>query len=388
MLRECQKLNVMISGSEDFSHLKYLLQKALIEEVLKIDCLDNRDEYLGLLSVTKSFLNLKDQKISGYSCSIVGCLFRRPRHADYISHLKNVHPHLSSFCCMFKNTCRRNFQSLETLEDHLLTEHCNQNLSVRIPTTLASSIIGEECQCRMISCGQKHFSTAKDLMSHINRDHRTEYRHCIFDGCHTFFNAGKESRQHFYLKHLKVNNMKLKSQHLIGYQPSLDEVFFLCDGPIGADESSGCDDTLMDLTDNQNGMSIDYNSDGDNQHADTESEDLIFMMAYADFLNRLTSFQFLPLSTVKIIASEYLTLSRKSSSQRETLLRASLQETGKLSSAEIEALLSTVSESDLFMKAQEELLSGHKRSDFLNDHFTVIKTVEIILNPDDVKKGA
>ena len=34
VLRECQKLNVMISGSEDFSHLKYLLQKALILKFL------------------------------------------------------------------------------------------------------------------------------------------------------------------------------------------------------------------------------------------------------------------------------------------------------------------------------------------------------------------
>ena len=39
----------------------------------------------------------------------------------------------------------------------------------------------------------------------------------------------------------------------------------------------------------------------------TEVIDDVFMMAYCDFINRLTNFQFIPQTSVQIISEEYLT---------------------------------------------------------------------------------
>ena len=40
------------------------------------------------------------------------------------------------------------------------------------------------------------------------------------------------------------------------------------------------------------------------------------------------------------------------------------------------------------MKTQEELLSDHKRINLIEQHFKYVKPIEIVLNPEEVKKGA
>lgn len=51
-----------------------------------------------------------------------------------------------------------------------------------------------------------------------------------------------------------------------------------------------------------------------------------FLKAYANFMNKLGHFQFIPQKTIQIISSEFLEHSIKSLKQREVKLRASLKE--------------------------------------------------------------
>ena len=81
-------------------------------------------------------------------------------------------------------------------------------------------------------------------------------------------------------------------------------------------------------------------SDSDPDYEDhDENEDFFFMMAYADFLNRLTSFKFIPLSSVKTIAEEYIAIAKKSSSFKENALRSSLLKCPNIEEEELEKIV-------------------------------------------------
>ena len=80
----------------------------------------------------------------------------------------------------------------------------------------------------------------------------------------------------------------------------------------------------------------DMDEESDEEDATTEKNEMFFMMAYCDFLNRLTSFKFIPLSSVKSIAEEYIAIAKQSALQKEKVLLAALMKCPNLSPAEVE----------------------------------------------------
>ena len=74
------------------------------------------------------------------------------------------------------------------------------------------SIVQIKSKCNNISCGDKVFPSVKDLVKHFNKDHKLEYRECIFESCSVTFAANQESRFHFY-KHLKSGQCNLKEHY-------------------------------------------------------------------------------------------------------------------------------------------------------------------------------
>ena len=118
----------------------------------------------------------------------------------------------------------------------------------------------------------------------------------------------------------------------------------------------------------------------------TEADDNdVFLMNYCDFLNRLSNFHFVPQSTIKIIAEEYIKSYSKSNKSKEKVLRKSLGKIPGISEADIKKVLDDVHGDDQFLEAQSKLDTEYKMKQFLKERFIHVSPVEIVLNPKAVK---
>ena len=97
----------------------------------------------------------------------------------------------------------------------------------------------------------------------------------------------------------------------------------------------------------------DFNDD-ENEIASENDQDF-FMMQYADFLNRLCHFKFIPYQTVQEISKEYLEKSMKSQEFKEKKLRDSLKQIPNMTGDMIDKVVQEVVSEDEFVKAQKEL---------------------------------
>ena len=117
-----------------------------------------------------------------------------------------------------------------------------------------------------------------------------------------------------------------------------------------------------------------------------ESEDF-FLLYYADFMNRMAHYKFLPYSTVQEISEEYLKNSKKSQEICARKLRDSLGEVESLSNEDVENIVKDVVGDDFFIKAQEKLCTQYKRTKFVEENMNYVAPVEIILNKSEVDNG-
>ena len=117
----------------------------------------------------------------------------------------------------------------------------------------------------------------------------------------------------------------------------------------------------------------------------SEEDQEIFLMAYCDFLNRLSNFHFIPQSTIQMISEEYLKNYLKSNESQEEIIRKSLSEIPGISEADINKVLNTIEEQDKFLEAQNLLNTNHKRQQYLKEKFIHVPPHETILNPKAVK---
>ena len=109
----------------------------------------------------------------------------------------------------------------------------------------------------------------------------------------------------------------------------------------------------VDSEEDENSDSIDFSNENDDEMA--------MLMAYADFLNRLINFKFIPISTVNEISAEYLEQAYQSSKVIEGALRKSLNKIPNINADIVEEIVRE-NVHDPFVKAQEELLSELKRA--------------------------
>ena len=379
LLSQADRFGVDLTQTFSFSKQKFLVQKAVLDELLK--CGDeNKEYYSRLLVETKQ--NLDKKLSSDYLCCMVGCLFRTEKHRNYLAHLKKVHTTNDRLVCNFMHQCARQFTSFNLLVDHVREIHSNihsgmsrnllPELSVEIP-----------CRCDMSSCGGRKFNNIPELMSHINNYHFQEERACIFENCGTRFNRGSNSRHHFNLKHKKLGQLNLKMKHL--EHPTAFE-------STPRDGSSSRDQTIN--INREEGMEELYAEEDfariedDSVLEDDDEEDDYFLMQYANFYNKLCHFKFIPYSTVQDIAKEYLEQSLKSSQCRERKLRDSLKKIPNISDDDIERVVNEVIGEDRLLKAQQELNTEHKRTKFIQTRFKFVAPVEIVLNKGEVRLGA
>ena len=385
ILNLAQRLSQDISYEESFSRQKYLVQKAVLEQILKSD---HCDYFERLLQETNCFLKIK--KTTKFLCCMVGCLFETDKHRSYLQHLKKVHSTYDELVCNFMHQCRRKFSSMRLLLDHVKSCHSSwQPPSAQSVPLVVQSVA---CKCNMISCSGKTFQSVEMLMSHVINFHNNQTRECIFEECSSKFAPGKPStvRHHFSNKHKKLNKLILKKKFLIPDFVAFEDVLDDSDEDNVDEPDREPEEENLNLYTESDFAAIDENNDYhdvDDSVISETNDDNFCLMQYADFLNRLSHFKFIPYKTVTDIANEYLANSLKSQEIREKKLRASLKQIPNITEEIIENIVHDVIGDDEFLKAQKELNSEYKRVKFVKNNFKFIPPLEIILNKAAVQNG-
>ena len=197
----------LVSSGDSLSCQKYVVQKALLDQILKYD---SSDYYKRLLSETEKHLVKK--KTDCYTCCLAGCVFRTRKHRLYIRHLKRVHTTHDRFSCQYMLKCLRQFSDLSSLEEHVKVTHFHLNICDVRKNPVNYEAVKIQCLCTMLSCRGIVFEDLLKLITHVINHHSSEYRECIFEGCSQKFFPSKTSaaRSHFLLKHKKTGNLRLK----------------------------------------------------------------------------------------------------------------------------------------------------------------------------------
>ena len=356
-----------------FSKLKLQVQRFVLHQLVKEDS-ENVEHYSRLLNETESNLSLKTP--GGYFCCLVGCLFSTETHRKYLQHLKTVHHSNQKLSCNFKKRCKREFSSVKLLFEHVSRCHSPNPTSNEIQQTQ----VDIACKCNIRTCSGKKFRNVDLLMKHVNTFHGLDDRSCIFDGCFHRFKAGSNSRHHFRLKHKNLNNLKLKTLHLVDQsQEVIDQAILPSNDDVEVntlyDDMNLPDDDLESLSDANNDSDDDGNS-GD-----------YFQMQHADFLNNLCNFKFIPARTVTQISQDYLQNAFKSRDIREEKMRKSLQGFN-IPEHQIDKIVHDTIQNDDYLQAQSDLSSEFKRDRFIHQNFKWVPPVEYVLNEEEVKNGA
>ena len=370
------KFEVDLEDEPSFSRQKYLLQKCILDNIIKDD---KSDYYVQLLKETEQLCKFK--RPSGYSCCLVGCMYQADRHRSYVKHIRDVHSNYHNFVCKFRHKCNREFSSISLLFEHIRQSHSTANTG---ENTTRLPYVNLACKCDMVSCGGKKFANLQLLLTHTNTVHLMEPRACIFENCSTQFNANSASRHHFRLKHLKTKKIQLKKKNLTA-EGSADRL----SGDVNVDqvseENTESEDEL-ETYGNDDMAFIEAVEVDQNVPRDDQSD--YFLKAYADFLNRMCHYKFVPYKTMQTIASEFLAQSLKSTEERKVKLRESLGKLPNVSEEQIETIVREVLTEDRMLSAQKELDTDHKRNKFIRDNFKYTSPHEIVLNQDEIKRGA
>ena len=209
---------------------------------------------------------------------------------------------------------------------------------------------------------------------------------CIFEDCSSKYDKATTLRNHFNKVHIKAGKFNLKKANtVLSQEVSIMQV----------DQSQDLNDAFLDdgveAQDQFLGVEVDAEEERDEDMEDDAEPEVIgevFMMAYCDFLNRLTNYQFIPQSSVQLISEEYLKNYLKANEVKTSVLRSSLlKNVPGISEVDIIKVLEDVAENDAFLKAQRSLDSEYKRIKFLKENFTYVKPVEIVFNSKEVKDG-
>ena len=368
--------NVDLTQNSDTDSVRLQLKKAILEEILKIEVGEN-NVYRAMLSQVVDTLNLNAGK--GYGCFYLGCRYEGSRHKEYIRHVKLCHPRASNVVCKFKNQCARQFADIQSLLVHLKCDHTNNaKLSVGGLSAKRHNVLSVPCKCNLMSCGARHFPNIKDLITHINTFHRNEHRKCIFLNCKKVFPPLYNSQQHFRQVHGKEGSVQeLKEVHMVA--PACQFVLGLVNDASETlvDDVLGADEVYDDESD----------IDGLENVILSEDEAEYFLHYYADFLNRLAHFKFIPHSTVQDISMELLASSTRSLKLTETRLRNSLKRISNIDERDVERVIKEVIEDDCYVKAQLQLDSEYKRNKFVQENMKYVAPKEIVLNRDEIKSG-
>ena len=368
-----RSIKVEVDEESSFSRQKHLLQAKILERILRED---KDSKYKELLRETRSLCNVP--KILGYQCCFSGCPYVGDIHKKYVRHLQVVHPNHQTFVCQYKHDCRGKFSSHGALLQHIRDRHSVGKRSV----FRVQSVADIACKCSMLRCGGRQFSNVKGLITHVNTVHSADPRECIFENCSKVFPSKAQSRKHFRTMHSDLSRAKLKVQHLVNRN---EDVHLNASNNIPENADIESESGLT--------FDIDVYNDDEMSELETGTEDLgpedgeYFLMAYADFFNRMTYINHIPESTVQKIVSEFSKQSLRYSSLREKSLRIALSKIPQVEKHQIEKVVSESILKDPMVESLNELNTSYKRIKFIQENFKYVHPVEIVLNKEEVASG-
>ena len=389
ILSNLKKFKVNFSEVSSTVILKYRLRLKLLANFIQ-SASDGAEklEFIRMKKEAEEFLKFHNEKLASenFKCTLAGCLFECNRHREYVRHLQRVHPRESNLCCQFGLACRKAFSNLELLKDHISKAHQNKSSTLAEPSPAGA--VDVPCRCSIAKCGGAQFSNLKTLMLHLRNYHAKaeEMVSCIFEDCSSKYDKATTLRNHFNKVHIKAGKFNLKKANtVLSQEVSIMQV----------DQSQDLNDAFLDdgveAQDQFLGVEVDAEEERDEDMEDDAEPEVIgevFMMAYCDFLNRLTNYQFIPQSSVQLISEEYLKNYLKANEVKTSVLRSSLlKNVPGISEVDIIKVLEDVAENDAFLKAQRSLDSEYKRIKFLKENFTYVEPVEIVFNSKEVKDG-
>ena len=295
LLNNLKKYKVIYNEESPTVILKYKLRLKLLENIIvsvgedteKLECIRLKKE-------AEEFLKFHNEKISSvnFKCTLAGCLFECNRHRDYLRHLQRVHPKESHLGCQYGLTCKKAFSSLALLKDHISQAHQSKSSALVVPSIVG--LVDVPCMCSIAKCGGAQFSNIKTLMLHLRNYHakKEEMVSCIFEGCSSKYDKATSLRIHFSKVHLKPGKFVLKSVNKVFTDPEP-----ACQGD--APPEPDLDDAFLgEIEDHHQLLEAEEEVEGSIEDLEDDGEpeviDEVFMMAYCDFLNRLTNYQFIP----------------------------------------------------------------------------------------------
>ena len=396
------QLNCDIVSVQEFENQKTRVKKEVLIHLLREASDDERQFYQDLLDETDFQLQLRTKKEKGYPCTYTGCSYITSEHRYYITHLKNTHFLKTDYLCNFARKCKQRFSSIKLLEEHFSHVHSKKLVSTRNLGEDPQSVdvagvepadgndgaghdleLSTPCKCPLPSCGQQQFPNITKLRKHYSSSvHSAEVRQCLFLGCEKIFPRDFKTRQHFSRCHSKTSQMILKPEFVINVpRISVDNTVNFVENPGREIEEEG---DLMEIDENNEDFA-DETEDFGSEGNDKESSYFMFLKAYADFLNRLAFVQMVPQSTIQIITQEYHSLCSIALGNRKDAVAKRLKQE-KVPDNIIPKILAELDNDDC-LKAQEELDTVYKREKFIKEHFPFNSPVEVILNPEAMKKG-
>ena len=389
LMSNLKKFKVNFDDDSSYVILKYKLKLNLIENIAKgVSDEFEAGDLARMKKETEDFLAFHTRDVSKdkFKCCLAGCLFQCKRHKYYVRHLQRVHPKNSNLMCKYGSACKRVFSTLALLKEHIKNSHLRKVTSSEVSTP---SLLDVPCKCSIAKCHSAQFTSIKILMLHLRNFHvkNGEMVNCIFDGCASKYDKSETLRRHFQNKHIKSGSYCLKPHN----KPHNDQSSRPTSDNQGGDdgiqvESMMVEEEVNDIPGFEEEQEFDEYL-GELEDRVDEDLDEVFMMAYCDFLNQLTNFQFIPQSSIQLISEEYLKNYKKSNQVKTAVLRESLlKNIPEISEAEITKILSDVADKDAFLDAQLSLDSDYKRIKYLKDHFKYVEPKEIIFNPREVRE--
>ena len=308
-----------ISGEKDFLRQKRITQREILVHI----CRESTDQrYHDLLHETENWHCVK--KETGYTCMFAGCNFKNKLHSRYVNHLKNTHFVKQNLLCNFKRKCKRRFNSVSALEEHIHSQHLNDQHVAQSEGHINEASVrvnvetGVPCKCCLSSCGERQFASIKELKLHYNSlTHKQERRPCFFEGCDVVFNPSYQSRRHFRTKHAHSSTLKPE--------------FTLLNSRIVTCEN----ESLMNNPGRENQAdALEYSQSGsrfaedtfENERFSKEDTSFDFLKAFGDFFSRLCYVHMIPQTTIQIITDEFLDLAKKSHTSRMKAIKSKLEE--------------------------------------------------------------
>ena len=364
LLELSSKLGCELPTEYSYAVLKYEVRRFILLQLIKADTGDG-PYYQRLLREAEE--QCGNRKSEPYLCCFAGCLFSTDKHRKYILHLKFVHVNHKNLLCNFKKKCLRRFNSFDQLHEHVNEIH----LLVEKNQKFNSSVdIDLECRCNLISCGGMKFKSVSLLVKHFNTFHVKDSRACIFKGCNLKFDKGVASRHHIRSKHILPCKVLLKPEHI------LDQLQQVMEAPVGyrVTELNSVEEIDQDFCDNSEDLNLEYDS------FDSKEDEKYFKMQYADFLNRMSNYSYIPSVKVSEIANDFLQNSLKSQELRKNTLMKILDSIQGLSQSDRERILDVSISDDSYLNAQNELGSEFKRTKFIQENFDYVSPVQVVLN--------